>query len=105
YPCQVCQSLVGVYPKDFKWTGWHPNCRCYRVPILAKQEEIDDMIDKILSEDNVKPLESSQTVEELPDGFQAWIKDNKQRMEAAQDKGTLPYFIKDNKKAIEEILQ
>lgn len=29
YPCIVCESMKGVYPKNFKWTGWHPNCRCY----------------------------------------------------------------------------
>lgn len=22
----VCDELAGVYPKWFKWTGWHPNC-------------------------------------------------------------------------------
>ena len=26
FPCVVCESLVGKYPKSFKFTGWHPNC-------------------------------------------------------------------------------
>ncbi|MBQ9638742.1 MAG: hypothetical protein IJV22_04195, partial [Bacteroidales bacterium] len=25
----ICDELQGKYPKDFKFTGWHPNCRCY----------------------------------------------------------------------------
>lgn len=37
----ICDDLAGVYPKDFKWTGWHPNCRCYQIPVLAKPEEVD----------------------------------------------------------------
>lgn len=35
----VCDSLKGKYPKDFVWTGWHPNCMCYAVPILKTEEE------------------------------------------------------------------
>lgn len=26
YDCPVCESLKGRYPKDFIFTGWHPNC-------------------------------------------------------------------------------
>lgn len=26
FPCTVCESLAGKYPKDFTWVGWHPNC-------------------------------------------------------------------------------
>lgn len=26
FPCTVCESLSGKYPKDFTWVGWHPNC-------------------------------------------------------------------------------
>ena len=25
----ICDELEGRYPKDFKFVGWHPNCRCY----------------------------------------------------------------------------
>lgn len=35
----VCDRLKGKYPKDFVWTGWHPNCMCYAVPILKTEEE------------------------------------------------------------------
>ena len=31
----------GVYPKDFVFKGWHPQCRCYVVPILADDKEFD----------------------------------------------------------------
>lgn len=35
----VCDALVGKYPKDFKWTGWHPNDMCYCTPILMTEDE------------------------------------------------------------------
>ena len=22
----ICDELQGIYPKTFKWTGWHPHC-------------------------------------------------------------------------------
>lgn len=101
----ICDDLAGIYPKTFKWTGWHPNCRCYMVPVLATQEEMDKMIDKILSEEANDVLESSQEVSEYPDKFQQWVKDKEENIEAAKAKGTLPYFIKDNKVSIDNILK
>ncbi len=35
----VCDSLAGKYPKDFRWVGWHPNCMCYEIPILKTEDE------------------------------------------------------------------
>lgn len=99
----ICDDLKGVYPKGFKWVGWHPNCRCYMVPVLAKEEELDQMLDKILNgEDPVSVVTDSP--KDLPEQFQTWVKDNEERYAKAEAKGTLPYFIKDNKKAVEQIL-
>ena len=99
----ICDELKGVYPKDFKWRGWHPNCRCHQVPILATEEEIDQMLDKIL-EGDTQSMDSSKSVDEYPDEFKDWVKDNQERMEKAEAKGTLPYFVKDNKAGIDEVL-
>ena len=35
----ICDHMKGEYPKDFKFTGWHPNCRCVIHPIIP-----DDMM-------------------------------------------------------------
>ena len=35
----ICEELQGDYPKTFKFTGWHPQCRCIATPILATVEE------------------------------------------------------------------
>lgn len=99
----ICDDLKGVYPKGFKWVGWHPNCRCYMVPVLAKEEELDQMLDKILNGEDPGTVETDHP-KEMPDQFQTWVKDNEERYAKAEAKGTLPYFIRDNKKAVEQIL-
>lgn len=99
----ICDDLAGKYPKDFKWTGWHPNCRCYMIPILAGQDNIDEMIDKILAGEDAEVI-NDQKVQDYPQEFNTWVKDNKDRIEEGKAKGKLPYFIKDNKTAVEDIL-
>lgn len=105
HPCvDICDDLKGVYPKTFKWTGWHPNCRCYMIPVMATKEEMDNMIDKILS-DEANDVESSQKVSDYPGEFKQWVQDNEERIDKAKEKGTLPYFVKDNQKDIAKILK
>jgi hypothetical protein len=90
----ICDTLAGDYPKDFKWTGWHPNCYCYMVPLLATQDEIKDMYERVLSGEEVnKP---SNIINECPKAFKTFLKDNQVKIELARKKGKLPYFIEDN---------
>jgi hypothetical protein len=37
YDCPVCESLKGRYPKDFIFTGWHPNCYSDDSLVLTKR--------------------------------------------------------------------
>lgn len=105
HPCNdICDDLKGIYPKDFKWTGWHPNCRCYQVPVLAPEDVLDKMLDEILDGEDPGNVEADNKVTEVPPQFEAWIKDNEERYQKAEINGTLPYFIKDNKTAVDEIL-
>lgn len=89
YPCPVCESLAGKYPKDFKWNGWHPNCRCYQVPILKTEEEF--------WKDEGESATSINKVKYLPDNFREWVNDNEDRIESAKDKNTVPFFLTDNR--------
>lgn len=99
----ICNDLAGVYPKDFKWNGWHPNCRCYAEPKLAKQEEMDKMLEAILEGQDPGTVEVERE-KEMPDNFTTWIKANKDRYEGAKQAGTLSYFLKDNQTTIEKVL-
>jgi len=99
----ICDDLAGKYPKTFKWTGWHSNCRCYMVPILATSDEIADMADRIMSGDPTTDI--AEPIENCPKQFNSWVKDNEDRYKEAKKKGTLPYFIKDNQSTINKILK
>lgn len=91
----ICDDLAGKYPKNFKWTGWHPNCRCYMIPILAGQDDIAEMIERILSGKEEEIIRDQQQ-NDYPNEFKQWVKDKEDKIEEAKAKGTLPYFIKDN---------
>lgn len=95
YPCDICESHKGKYPKDFKFNGWHPMCRCYVVPILNTQEEFDKQSNSILRGKQYA-RKSVNTVTAPPEGFNQWIFDNKARILRAKKIGTLPYYMKDN---------
>ncbi len=80
----ICDTLAGKYPKDFKFVGWHPNCMCYVIPILKTEEEFWDE-------------KESQPINEVPDGMKEWLESNADRIESATEHGTLPYWMTDNR--------
>lgn len=87
----ICDRLAGKYPKDFVWTGWHPNDLCYKIPILKTQEEFWKWDGRSES-----TTESVNEVKDVPNVFKQWIGTNSQRIADAKRRGTLPYFLKDN---------
>lgn len=99
----ICDELQGVYPKTLRWDGWHPNCRCSQVPVLAGEDEVEAMLEKIMSGEYNEVIADSQ-IEEYPENFKDWVKNNEERYKQAELKGTLPYFIKKNKADIDEII-
>lgn len=93
----ICDELAGRYPKEFKFVGWHPWCRCYAVPILADKSEVDEYCRRMMNGEDVSGFKFTGVVDELPDEFKDWLEQNGERMKQAK---SLPYFIKDNKKII-----
>jgi hypothetical protein len=90
----ICDLFDGKrFPKDFKFTGWHPWCRCYAVSILAKQEEMDAYIKALIAGEDVSDWQFTGKVEQMPTEFTKWMKDNESRIAKAK---SMPYFIKDN---------
>ena len=43
--CDICEAGAGKYPKDYMWDVWHSGCKCYAVPILASDDEMDKFMD------------------------------------------------------------
>lgn len=88
----ICDELQGKYPKDFKFTGWHPHCRCYTTTILKTDAEIKEDEKRMMR--GLDPLEGSENqVTDVPDGFKTWLSQNESRIGRAK---SIPYFLKDN---------
>ena len=96
FACSVCEALAGKYPKDFKFVGWHPQCRCYIVPVLADLEARMAYHRAILNGEDVEGWKFDGEITEPHSGFKKWMSDNADRVEKAAEKGTLPYWMKDN---------
>lgn len=91
----ICDHLMGEYPKDFKFVGWHPLCRCIVTNILkTKEERREDRMRIMRGEAPIPPEQSKNYVGDTPDQFKAWCTLNAGRVERAK---SLPYFIRDNK--------
>lgn len=92
----ICDELSNQnYPKDFKFTGWHPHCRCYITYIMVPQAEAMEMIRRGL---RVPPY--SKPITDTPEAFKEWLVENRSRLEKSTN---LPYFIRENQKYISGI--
>lgn len=92
----MCDELVGVYPKTFKWAGWHPRCRCIATSILVSREEMEKISD--LPDDEYRNYRSPNLVKKMPKAYDEYVKKEKDRILASMDRGTSPYWVLDNYK-------
>ncbi len=81
----ICDETQGDYPKNFVFTGWHPQCLCHATPILMPKDDFKKHLrgEKV----NMNP------VSDVPNGYKGWIDRNKKRVNGWKHK---PYFIRDN---------
>lgn len=84
-PVEICDQMAGRYPKDFKFIGWHPHCKCYAVPIIANEGTDIDWWEAPVNE-----------VKEVPNKFNEWMSANTERLEKANERGKLPYWVTEN---------
>lgn len=99
----ICDTFAGRYPKDFKFTGWHPLCRCHAVTILKTEDELAEDTQRIL--DGGEPQSGSvNEVTDVPGVFSKWVENNEDRISRAEKRGSLPYFITDNHERVDRLL-
>lgn len=88
----ICDNVKGLYPKDFKFSGWHPFCRCFAVPEMLSDEEYEKLEDAILRGEQIKAPDHL-VVKQPPAAFKKWVSDNRERIEGWKNK---PYWATDN---------
>lgn len=95
----ICDELVGVYPKSFNWPGgWHPQCLCYLTPELISEEQADQMEDHILG---IGKEPKVKMVKDVPKQFKSYVRKNKNRIAGWKNK---PYWVEQNKGVISKIV-
>ncbi|NCB98643.1 MAG: hypothetical protein EOM36_09835 [Bacteroidia bacterium] len=93
FSCDICESLKGRYPKSFLFLGWHPQCRCQVVSILATQQEFISYQKKVLAGKDVT-LKSKNEIKKPPKNFSDWYLLHKEKVDSSPNP---PYFIRENK--------
>lgn len=90
----MCDELEGDYPKWFLWRSWHPRCRCYMTAIRCSKEEMRKIAK--LPQDEYERYVSPNAIHNMPDCYNQYIENNRDRIEASIERGTQPYWIQDN---------
>lgn len=79
----ICDYMIGKYPKNFVFTGWHPACFCHAVPVLASQGDFKAYLEG-------SPIPKSKNVTGVPPGAFNYIKSNSDKLSRYQTK---PFFL------------
>ncbi len=104
----ICDKLQGDYPKEFVFDGWHPQCYCFVVPITIPPEETAHLTEMMLRGEDwrseLKRLVKGREVKDYPDNFKEWVAEHADDIAKARERGTEPYFIRNNAAAVDRIL-
>lgn len=82
----MCDNLVGRYPKGYQFSGFHPLCMCISTSITLNKKEFIDYI-------NSGKIRPQRYVRTIPKTAETWIEKNKSRIAGYK---SMPYFIEDN---------
>lgn len=98
----ICDKLQGDYPPEFVFDGWHPQCFCFATPILMDEEEMAKVTEAFLRGEKYTP--KGKKITSYPQNFKDWVTEHSEQIAASRDRGTEPYFIKNNAAVIDNIL-
>lgn len=98
----ICDKLQGDYPKDFVFDGWHPQCFCFCTPILMDESEMAKVTEAFLKGEKYTPR--GKQITDYPADFKDWVREHSEDIAASRERGTEPYFIRNNAQAIDEII-
>lgn len=94
----ICDELAGDYPADFKFSGWHPQCRCFATAITCDYATIREYYRRKREGEDMTTWEPPGKIKEPPSTFRDWLATNRDRLTSAEHRGTTPFFIRDNAK-------
>lgn len=93
----ICDELQGYYPKDFKWSGWHPNCMCTSDPIMVYGEEKKALIRRLMNGEDISDYVSPNRVKDVPEQYRRYIETNSEKIVSAFKHDKLAWHLANNK--------
>jgi hypothetical protein len=87
--------LQGIYPKDFCFVGWHPQCLCICTAVMISEDRMKHLNKSILSGE--APPEFPQP--DMPEAFQKWYRTAKINPDSPPD------WYLDNKEFLDRTVQ
>ena len=82
----MCDDLVGKYPKGFIFMTWHVGCLCYTTSIMLNEKDSLKFM-------KTGEIPKSKYISKIPKKTATWIKANAKTIAGYKN---LPYFIRDN---------
>src|SRR5699024_8997862 len=98
----ICDNLAGKYPKNFIFDGWHPQCRCFAIPLLPSTEEFNEFQKSVLEGNDPNDFNFSYTRQTLSPGYNKWLAEHTKEIKSAK---YIPQFITNNVNLIQEITE
>lgn len=87
----ICDHMKGLYPKDFKFTGWHPFCLCFAVPVLMPQEDFDSYL--YADQDARLAIRQRNRVQGIPRSANQYLDKHQQAIDGWKKP---PIWVRDN---------
>lgn len=100
--CDLCDSMAGPYPVDFVFTGGHPFCICFIVPILMSNEQFMQYQKLVIAgndtPENVGKI--AKRITDIPESASTWLNANAEKIQGLKN---TPYFWANNTQYMPEI--
>ena len=83
----ICDELQGLYPKKFRFLGWHPNCLCFTTTVLMQPNEFVSAL-------NRNDFSNVSGIRSIPRRAQTYLNQNKDSFERLKSR---PYWFENFK--------
>lgn len=95
---EICEELAGYYPKDFVFSGWHPNCICASAPLTLYGDEKRDFYRRLMKGEDMSNFHSKHeiTKENMNPNWWKYVDDNHDAILKAAERGKLAYHLRNN---------
>lgn len=93
----ICDELEGYYPKEFKWSGWHPQCMCTSDPVMISGEEKEQFYNRLYAGEDMSGYISPNRITDVPDQYKRYIEQNADAIVNAYKRDKLAWHLASNK--------